>query len=114
MGAASDETNRRRARQLAYNTEHGIDPQPLRKKIADITDMLNREDADTDSLLNGHRERGLKAGKLPEQELAKLIDDLTAQMHQAAADLQFELAARHRDEIADLKKELRQMIEANK
>ena len=114
MGAAIDETNRRRARQLAYNAEHGIDPQPLRKKIADITDMLNREDADTDSLLNGHRERGLKAGKLPEQELAKLIDDLTAQMHQAAADLQFELAARHRDEIADLKKELRQMIEANK
>ena len=114
MGAAIDETNRRRARQLAYNTEHGIDPQPLRKKIADITDMLNREDADTESLLSGHRERGLKAGELPEQELAKLIDDLTAQMHQAAADLQFELAARHRDEIADLKKELRQMIEANK
>ena len=56
----------------------------------------------------------MKAGKLPEQELAKLIDDLTSQMHQAAADLQFELAARHRDEIADLKKELRQMIEANK
>ena len=114
MGAAIDETNRRRARQLAYNTEHGIDPQPLRKRIADITDMLNREDADTESLLSGRRERGLKAGKLPEQELAKLIDDLTAQMHQAAADLQFELAARHRDEIADLKKELRQMIEANK
>ena len=67
MGAAIDETNRRRARQLAYNTEHGIDPQPLRKKIADITDMLNREDADTESLLSGHRKRGLKAGELPEQ-----------------------------------------------
>ncbi len=114
MAAAIDETNRRRDRQIAYNTAHGIDPQPLRKKIADITDMLRKEDADTAELLDSRRERGLKAASMPEQELAKLINELTSAMHQAAAELQFEVAARHRDEIADLKKELRQMIEANK
>ncbi|MDO5094864.1 MAG: UvrB/UvrC motif-containing protein, partial [Propionibacteriaceae bacterium] len=114
MAAAIDETNRRRSRQIAYNAEHGIDPQPLRKKIADIADMLNREDADTEALLDGRRERGLRAKDLPQQELATLIEDLTSQMHQAAAELQFEQAARLRDEIGDLKKELRQMIEANK
>lgn len=121
MEAAIDETNRRRAVQIAYNTEHGIDPQPLRKKIADITAMLNREDADTVKLLedqkqagSGKRKGGLNAGSMPTAELTQLIEDLTAQMHQAAAELQFELAARHRDEISDLKKELRQMIEATK
>ena len=113
MSAAIEETNRRRAKQVAYNTAHGIDPQPLRKRIADITDMLGREDADTTQLLEG-RASARATANLPEQELTKLIDDLTAQMHQAAAELQFEMAARHRDEIAELKKELRQMIEANK
>ncbi|RRD06995.1 excinuclease ABC subunit UvrB [Arachnia propionica] len=113
MSAAIEETNRRRAKQLAWNRAHGIDPQPLRKRIADITDMLGREDADTAQLLAGRGSRRATAD-LPEQELTRLIDDLTAQMHQAAADLQFELAARHRDEIAELKKELRQLIEATR
>lgn len=113
MQAAIDETNRRREIQIAYNLEHGIDPQPLRKRIADVSEMLAREDADTSELLAAGG-RGLRPEQLAESELAQLIEELTAQMHQAAAELQFELAARHRDEIAELKKELRQMIEANR
>ncbi len=131
MEAAIEETNRRREKQVAYNLEHGIDPTPLRKKIADITDLLAREDADTDELFsgrNGRRQKtmvpslGMKdASKtarnlagIPAGDLADLIQDLTAQMHAAAADLQFEVAARLRDEISDLKKELRQMVEASR
>ncbi|MCL2317345.1 MAG: UvrB/UvrC motif-containing protein, partial [Actinomycetia bacterium] len=126
MAAAIDETNRRRAKQVAYNTEHGLDPQPLRKKIADITDMLAREDADSAGLGGfGDRGRGrrpsgsplvadraLDPSNLPAAELADLINELTDEMHAAAEQLQFELAARLRDEVADLKKELRQMIAA--
>lgn len=128
MANALDETNRRRDIQIAYNTEHGIDPKPLRKKIADITDMLAREDADTDALVKQASGGGRKGQPVPAlgdnrdldpstmaaSELAGLITDLTDQMHSAAHELQFELAARLRDEIGDLKKELRQMIEANK
>ena len=127
MTKAIDETNRRRQIQVDYNKAHGVDPQPLRKKIADITDMLVREDADTDKLLadtrgSGHEASALpttsdkhKRGEnLPATELAGLIQELTAQMHSAAGELQFELAARLRDEIADLKKELRGMVEAAK
>ncbi|HMR49960.1 MAG TPA: excinuclease ABC subunit UvrB [Arachnia sp.] len=117
MEAAIGETNRRRDIQLAYNKEHGIDPTPLRKKIADLTDDIAREDADTDALLRGRgaaKKKGLDPSTMAEAELRQLIQDLTDQMHQAAAELQFEVAARHRDEIADLKRELRQMIEANK
>ncbi len=131
MEAAIEETNRRREKQVAYNLEHGIDPTPLRKKIADITDLLAREDADTDELFSGRNGRkqktmvpslGMKdASKtarnlagIPAGDLADLIQDLTAQMHAAAADLQFEVAARLRDEISDLKKELRQMVEASR
>ena len=120
MAAAIDETNRRRAIQIAYNEAHGVDPQPLRKKIADITDMLDREDADTEQLLAEGRASGSRRGGrldvagMATKELQDLIGDLTAQMHQAAAALQFELAARHRDEIAELKKELRGMVEANR
>ncbi|MGF9761922.1 excinuclease ABC subunit UvrB [Microvirga sp. 0TCS3.31] len=139
MEKAIDETNRRRAIQVAYNTERGIDPQPLRKKIADITEMLAREDENTEALLKtwadvGQKGRagGVKAGKsptpalsrihaeapdtagIPSTDLAELIQALTDQMKQAAADLQFEVAARLRDEIGDLKKELRQMMEATK
>ena len=127
MTSAIDETNRRRAKQIAYNTAKGIDPQPLRKRIADITDLMAREDADTERWVpaaqgkGGHRmavtlpegSRELAAGSLPASELADLIQELSSQMHQAAGELQFELAARLRDEIADLKKELRQMVAAN-
>jgi excinuclease ABC subunit B len=130
MAAAIDETNRRRAKQVAYNDANGIDPQPLRKKIADITDMLAREDADTDDLLStrqrkgrspvpslGTKDIGAHARELagmPAGDLAELVQQLTDQMHAAAADLQFEVAARLRDEIAELKKELRQMVEATR
>jgi excinuclease ABC subunit B len=130
MAAAIDETNRRREKQVAYNTAHGVDPQPLRKKIADITDMLAREDADTDELLStrqrkgrspvpslGNKDIGAHARELagmPAGDLADLVQQLTDQMHAAAADLQFEVAARLRDEISELKKELRQMVEANR
>ena len=116
MERAIAETNRRRAKQVAYNAEHGLDPQPLRKKIADITDLLAREDADTQALLEQEaaRRRAGARRAVPgaQDELAALIDELTTHMHQAAADLQFELAARLRDEIHDLKRELRGMREA--
>jgi excinuclease ABC subunit B len=139
MEMAIGETNRRRAIQVAYNTERGIDPQPLRKKIADITEMLAREDETTQELLKtwadvGQKGRagGVKAGKsptpalsrihqeapdtagIPSSDLAELIQELTDQMKTAAAELQFEVAARLRDEISELKKELRQMMEATK
>ncbi|MGI8888636.1 MAG: excinuclease ABC subunit UvrB [Nocardioidaceae bacterium] len=131
MERAIDETNRRRAKQVAYNQARGVDPQPLRKRIADITDMLAREDADTAELLGGggrQQSRGKSpvpglsskdAGKharglagMPSRDLADLVQQLTDQMHAAAAELQFEVAARLRDEISELKKELRQMVEA--
>jgi excinuclease ABC subunit B len=115
MRTAIDETNRRRAKQVAYNTAHGIDPQPLRKRIADITDLIAREDADTKSG-SFHGDIPVTAREslrsIPARDLADLIDQLTQQMHTAAAELQFELAARIRDEVAELKKELRQMAAA--
>jgi excinuclease ABC subunit B len=114
MRKAIDETNRRRAIQVAFNESHGVDPQPLRKKIADITDLLAREDADTAALMQESttKRKGSRMAGAPETELVSLIDDLTKQMHQAAADLHFELAARLRDEVGDLKRELRGMREA--
>jgi excinuclease ABC subunit B len=130
MQRAIDETNRRRDRQIAYNTEKGVDPQPLRKRIADILDQLAREDADTEQLLGGSG-RQQSRGKAPvpglsskaraaiardgagggpaRADLAALIGELTEQMHAAAAELQFEVAARIRDEIRELKHELRGM-----
>jgi excinuclease ABC subunit B len=142
MQRAIDETNRRRAKQVAYNTERGIDPQPLRKRVADILDQLAREDADTEKLLGGSG-RQQSRGKAPvpglssraraaasaaaaargeqrgeaapgeggpaREDLIGLITELTDQMHAAAAELQFELAARLRDEIKELKHELRGM-----
>jgi len=121
MALAIDETNRRRQKQVDYNTEHGIDPTPLRKRIGDITEMLAREEADTTETLREVR-GGSKGGKTaaknqsasqrPAEELASLIEELTAQMRGAAGELHFELAARLRDEIGELKKELRQMMEA--
>ena len=123
MAKAIDETNRRRDKQIAYNKERGVDPVPLRKKIADITDTIARESDDTDELLGGAKVN--KSGKseialgfsknaqsLPRQELIALIGSLTQQMRTAADELAFELAARLRDELRELKRELRGMDEA--
>jgi excinuclease ABC subunit B len=120
MAAAIEETDRRREKQVAYNTERGIDPQPLRKKIADITDQLMREAANTAELLDGRKGKRAPTPNLKREGLAaegganleEIIADLNAQMLQAAGELKFELAARLRDEVADLKKELRQMEQA--
>ncbi|GAB2544083.1 excinuclease ABC subunit UvrB [Brachybacterium huguangmaarense] len=130
MRDAIDETNRRREKQIAYNTEHGIDPTPLRKKIADVTDMLAREDIDTETLmatdyrsgkdrvardraraqvLDNVGSRTVDLGDDPVGALTAMIDEMTAQMHAAAENLQFEVAARLRDEVGELKKELRQV-----
>ncbi|WP_186383467.1 excinuclease ABC subunit UvrB [Amycolatopsis acidiphila] len=131
MSYAIEETNRRRAKQIAYNEERGLDPQPLRKKIADILDRVYTEAEDSEREVEvGGSGRNASRGKKPVQggggrssgvlvdrdvstmpraELADLIQSMTDQMMQAARDLQFELAARLRDEIADLKKELRGM-----
>lgn len=133
MAFAIEETERRREKQIAYNTEHGIDPQPLRKKIADITDQLAREEQDTEELLAtrrgrsraDHSQQNAPRKKAPTprlkregiaaegaSELEALIEDLNGQMLEAAAELKFELAARLRDELQDLKKELRAMEKA--
>ena len=119
MTNAIDETNRRRAKQVAYNTEHGIDPTPLRKKIADITDLIAKEIDDTDDLTATSKKIGFTSGihsknahSLPRQELIALIESLTLQMKSAASELSFELAARLRDEIRELKRELKGMQEA--
>jgi excinuclease ABC subunit B len=131
MRRAIDETNRRRQKQIAYNTERGIDPQPLRKRIVDILDGIYREAEDTELVGGAGRQQsrgkapvpGMKSSRvstgiaghsrdlagMPRAQLADLIQQLNEQMLQAARELQFELAARLRDEIAELKKELRGM-----
>ena len=126
MTKAIDETNRRRAKQVAYNLERGVDPQPLRKKISDITDLIAQESDDTDDILAALKGKKSSAalpftsrssessmtGSLPRQELIALIGSLTEQMRSAADQLQFELAGRLRDELKELKRELRGMDEA--
>jgi excinuclease ABC subunit B len=119
MQFAIDETNRRRAKQVAYNTEKGIDPTPLRKKIADITDLIAKEIDDTENLSTTAKNIGVSSGihsknvsSLPQRELVALIASLTDQMRSAASELSFELAARLRDEIRELKRELKGMQEA--
>lgn len=138
MKAAIDETNRRRDKQIAFNKEHHIDPKPLIKKISDVTDMIAKEDVDTATLLEGGYRNSRRAGNshfgipasdeeeirrrhqeivnagLPAADLENLIRQLSQEMHVAAEHLQFELAGRLRDEIRDLKKELRTMINAHK
>ena len=124
MKRAIDETNRRREKQVAYNTERGVDPQPLQKRIVDITDQLEREEIDTAELIAEFGQgKGRKKQSVPlrssrgiaamaEDEIMAVVIDLDAQMRLAAKELQFELAARLRDEIAELKHELRQMKRA--
>ena len=133
MQQAIDETNRRRAKQIAFNEANGIDPTPLRKKISDITDLISKESEDTEEIsksfntfntLNKGTSQTSRANQvaigvhnksllsLPRQELIALIESLSEQMRSAAAELNFELAARLRDEIRELKRELRVMTEA--
>ncbi|AIU32594.1 MULTISPECIES: excinuclease ABC subunit UvrB [Corynebacterium] len=114
MQHAIDETERRREKQIAYNTEHGIDPQPLRKKIADILDQVQEargeaatQEAAADAAIAEKRD----LSTMPADKVEALISELTAQMGEAARDLKFELAGRLRDEIVELKKELRGMRE---
>jgi excinuclease ABC subunit B len=141
MAAAIDETNRRRAKQVAYNDERGVKPEPLRKKIHDILDDIYREAEDTQGALAGHGAGGAMVGgggrqvsrgkgpvpetrsrrravvaptaELARADLAQLVQDLNEQMLAAARELQFEVAARIRDEITELKRELRGMATAD-
>ena len=113
MQEAIEETERRREKQIAYNKEHGIDPQPLRKKIADILDQVYEDGGDEESNSDPStvvEKRDISS--MATDEVQALIDDLSAQMGAAARELKFELAGRLRDEIADLKKELRGLKEA--
>ena len=124
MRKAIDETNRRREKQVEYNRAMGVDPQPLQKKIIDIADQIEREELDTAELMAElGKAKGRKATAVPlrsnrgiaamaQDEILAVVMDLDAQMHHAASELQFELAARLRDEIAELKHELRQMKKA--
>jgi excinuclease ABC subunit B len=112
MEQAIEETDRRREKQVSYNTLHGVDPQPLRKKIADLTDQINREEVDTAELVESMRAgkgkvRSKAAGTTNVDELLATILELEAEMRIAASELQFELAARLRDEVSDMKRSLR-------
>jgi excinuclease ABC subunit B len=110
MRAAIGETQRRRQIQLAYNTEHGIDPQTIRKQVTDILLSLRGEEA---GVASAKEERRVAVpGDIPTEELGRLIQGLEEEMHQAAKELRFEYAARLRDEVHELRKELRQLKEA--
>ncbi len=114
MRRALSETNRRRKKQLEYNAEHGIDPQTIRKKVTDILEMLRGADADLPAARGRGRGRGrsqrsavFDLADVPPDELGRLIQTLQEEMHEAAKELRFEEAARLRDEIGELKRELR-------
>jgi excinuclease ABC subunit B len=118
MRFAISETMRRRQKQLAYNEEHGIDPQTIRKKVTDILEMIRMRADDESGETRGRgrgRGRSRKAAArtdildLPRDELGRLIQSLTDEMHDAARDLRFEEAARLRDEIHEMKRELREV-----
>jgi len=111
MKEAISETQRRRQIQLAYNTEHGIDPQTIRKKVTDILLSLRGEDQ-APTTPKRERRRKVTHPEMPTEELERLIQGLEEEMHQAAKDLRFEYAARLRDEVQELRKELRQLREA--
>jgi len=109
MRSAIGETQRRRQIQLAYNKEHGIDPQTVRKQVTDILLSLRGEEA----AIPTREQRVVQAPEgIPTEELERLIQGLEEEMHQAARDLRFEYAARLRDEVHELRKELRQLREA--
>ena len=118
MRHAISETNRRRKRQLDYNEEHGIDPQTIRKKVTDILEMVRLRDSDDTGVASsgGGRGRGRSRRSsavfadlegVPPDELGRLIQSLQEEMHEAAKDLRFEEAARLRDEVNELKRELK-------
>jgi len=114
MQRAISETNRRRGLQLAHNKEHGINPQTIRKAVGDILSMLRPDGDHTAPVPGKDRRRQKERDKvqrelrtLPQQELARLVQTLEEEMHEAAADLKFEYAARLRDEINELRREMR-------
>jgi excinuclease ABC subunit B len=109
MQRALSETNRRRHKQVLYNQQHGIDPQTIRKKVSDILELVQRGEAPT---VERRRREARPALDLPHDDLARLIQSLEEEMHEAASELRFEYAARLRDEVQDLKRELKQMAEA--
>jgi excinuclease ABC subunit B len=110
MRAAINETQRRRQIQLAYNEANGIDPQTVRKQVTDILLSLRGEEA---AAVPTKQQRVITAPDgIPTEDLERLILGLEEEMHQAAKDLRFEYAARLRDEVHELRKELRQLREA--
>ena len=119
MRYAISETMRRRQKQLAYNEEHGIDPQTVRKKVTDILEMIRARDerrrrhararSRAGAVGAAGRRRATDRLDLPRDELGRLIQSLTDEMHDAARDLRFEEAARLRDEIHEMKRELREV-----
>jgi excinuclease ABC subunit B len=115
MRHAISETNRRRKAQIEYNTQHGIDPQTIRKSVTDIMAMVRARDGGDDAPMARGRGRGrgrqrsavFDLAGVPPAELGRLIQSLGEEMHEAAKELHFEEAARLRDEITELKRELR-------
>jgi excinuclease ABC subunit B len=115
MQRAISETNRRRGLQERYNAEHGIDPQTIRKAVTDILSMLRPDDSGAAMPARDRRrqrardqQRAKELRELPQNELGRLVQTLEEEMHEAAAELRFEYAARLRDEIKELKRELRE------